>query len=269
MDGFREARKFVYAGIGVADRRAPVRPDPGPGYLAGEFPGGITTVDGVPTTATIRVIYRPLSGAPGDGAVVAEVQSAPDGTWRVDGLDPTLTFDVVGRKAGYNDVIMAAVRPEPYDGFEPEPEPFELSGNASLSGEGAEVLVRSARTGIVVARATPDQAGDWATEVPDLEVYLDSVSAPVGRALAAAPADGYLAGKVKLNGDGPALVRVHYRAEAGEPGDGMLVAQVETDAAGAWAVSGLDPTRKFDVVARRANFADVITSGVSPVVDAP
>ncbi len=82
------------------------------GYLAGEFPGGITTVDGVPTAATVRVLYRPVSGAPGDGVVVAEVQSAPDGTWRVDGLDTGLRYDVVGRKAGHNDVIMADITPE-------------------------------------------------------------------------------------------------------------------------------------------------------------
>lgn len=84
----------------------------GDGYLAGEFPGGITTVDGVPTASTVRVLYRPVSGAPGDGVVVAEVQSAPDGTWRIDGLDTGLRYDVVGRKAGFNDVIMSNVQPK-------------------------------------------------------------------------------------------------------------------------------------------------------------
>lgn len=87
-------------------------PAGGAGYLAGEFPDGITTVEGVPVAATVRILYRPESGEPGDGTVVAEVKSAPDGTWRVDGLDPSLKFDVVGRKAGHNDVIMANVTPE-------------------------------------------------------------------------------------------------------------------------------------------------------------
>lgn len=87
-------------------------PAKGNGYLAGTYPGGITTVDGVPVRATVRVLYRPASGALGDGAVVAEVQSALDGTWRVDGLDPALKFDVVGRKPGFNDVIMANVSPK-------------------------------------------------------------------------------------------------------------------------------------------------------------
>lgn len=83
----------------------------GTGYLAGEFPGGVTTVGGVPVGATVRVLYRPTDGAPGDGIVVAEVQSAADGTWRVDGLITSLKFDVVGRKAGFNDVIAANVSP--------------------------------------------------------------------------------------------------------------------------------------------------------------
>ena len=88
------------------------RPAPGPGYLAGTFPGGITTVDAVPTSATVRILYRPAAGAPGDGVLVAETQSAPDGTWRVDGLNPSLRYDVVGRKAGLKDVIMSNVQPK-------------------------------------------------------------------------------------------------------------------------------------------------------------
>ena len=86
-------------------------PPRGNGYLAGEFPDGITRIDGVPSQATVRVLYRPQSGARGDGVVVAEVQSNPDGTWRVDGLNTALKYDVVGRKDGFNDVIMANVAP--------------------------------------------------------------------------------------------------------------------------------------------------------------
>lgn len=87
-------------------------PEPGSGYLSGSFPGGITTVDSVPTSASVRILYRPNSGEPGDGVLVAEVQSAPDGTWRVDGLNPALRYDVVGRKAGLKDVIMSNVQPK-------------------------------------------------------------------------------------------------------------------------------------------------------------
>lgn len=86
-------------------------PTGGTGYLAGEFPDGITTVDGVPVVATVRVLLRTAAGHPGDGYLVAEVQSAPDGTWRVDGLPLGFKYDVVGRKENFNDVIMAGITP--------------------------------------------------------------------------------------------------------------------------------------------------------------
>ncbi|KPE43988.1 hypothetical protein PA86_03331 [Pseudomonas aeruginosa] len=83
----------------------------GSGYLAGEFPDGITTVGGVPVGAEVRILYRPETGEPGDGLVVASTRSATDGTWRVNGLNPALRYDVVGRKVGFNDIIMADVSP--------------------------------------------------------------------------------------------------------------------------------------------------------------
>ena len=69
-------------------------------------------MDSVPTSATVRVLYRAESGLLGDGLLIAEVESAPDGTWRVDGLNPALRYDVVGRKAGLKDVIMSNVQPK-------------------------------------------------------------------------------------------------------------------------------------------------------------
>lgn len=100
----------------VLEKPAIRRPSPyglrGSGYLAGEFPEGITTVEGVPVSAEIKVLYRDQSGGAYDGFVVAKTLSAPDGTWRVDGLNPALRYDVVGRKNGHNDVIMANVSPE-------------------------------------------------------------------------------------------------------------------------------------------------------------
>ncbi|MFV3090151.1 hypothetical protein ACNJYG_06600 [Pseudomonas sp. GW6] len=86
-------------------------PPGGNGYLAGDFPDGITKIEGVPGSATIRVLYRPGPGLPGDGVVVAEVESAADGTWRVDGLNPALRYDVVCRHADFNDMILANVTP--------------------------------------------------------------------------------------------------------------------------------------------------------------
>ncbi|SEF28515.1 hypothetical protein ABL840_26705 [Variovorax sp. NFACC27] len=105
-----DSRRIIAGGHGV---RPAVRnlPPSGTGYLAGEFPDGITSVQGVPQSAVVRILYRPASAAPGDGVVVAEVVSAADGTWRVDGLNLALKFDVVGRKNGHNDVIVANVSP--------------------------------------------------------------------------------------------------------------------------------------------------------------
>lgn len=80
----------------------------GPGYLAGELPGGNTTLQGVPTAATVMVFYEIDSG---DWQLVRSVQSAPDGTWRVTDLNPDLTFNVVGRLAGHNDVIVTGLAP--------------------------------------------------------------------------------------------------------------------------------------------------------------
>ena len=83
----------------------------GDGYLAGEFPGGITTIDGVPSAAEVRVLWRDPNKTDSDGCVVASVISGPDGTWRVDGINANLKYDVVGRKEGFNDVIMSNITP--------------------------------------------------------------------------------------------------------------------------------------------------------------
>lgn len=86
-------------------------PYKGSGYISSKFPDAITSVEGVPVIATVRVIYRSQTGDIADGAVVAEVQSNPDGTWRVDGLNPNLLYDVVGRIANTNDIIMSQIKP--------------------------------------------------------------------------------------------------------------------------------------------------------------
>ncbi|THG87107.1 hypothetical protein E5198_00920 [Pseudomonas sp. A-1] len=82
----------------------------GTGYLAGDWPDGAATVDGQPVPAQVRVLLRSSDPAI-DGLLVAEVQAAPDGTWRVEGLRPGLRYDVVGRFGGHNDTIMADVTP--------------------------------------------------------------------------------------------------------------------------------------------------------------
>lgn len=86
-------------------------PKTGNGYLAGTYPDGITRLDGVPAQAVVRVLYRPASGKVGDGSLVAEVQSSVSGEWRVDGLNENLSYDVVCRHEGYNDMILSNVMP--------------------------------------------------------------------------------------------------------------------------------------------------------------
>ena len=95
--------------ISFLGRKVPMERN-GDGYLAGEFPDGATTVDGAPVAATVRVMVR-KPGDLADGFVVIETQSAPDGTWRVDGLPGRFKYDVVGRKDGFNDVLVADVTP--------------------------------------------------------------------------------------------------------------------------------------------------------------
>lgn len=152
-------------------------PSPGSGYLAGEYPGGTTTVDGVPQSAEIRVLWRDPNNSYMDGVVVARTVSAADGTWRVLGLNPNLRYDVVGRKDGHNDVIAANVQPvrtdvitvsgsfvpnEDYDGVDGSMTvfgglpPYQLSVieplppglTATLDGHSLKILGRSTAPGV-------------------------------------------------------------------------------------------------------------------------
>ena len=83
------------------------------GYLAGEFPSGITSIDGVPTPAEIRVLLHTPSGQYADGIVVAVTHSSPAGEWLVEGLPMEFTYDVVCRHADFNDLIWSNVIPKP------------------------------------------------------------------------------------------------------------------------------------------------------------
>ena len=54
--------------------------------LSGEHPGGITTNEGVPVSADIRVISREFDGFIGDGNIASKTTSNEDGTWFAGGL---------------------------------------------------------------------------------------------------------------------------------------------------------------------------------------
>jgi len=64
-----------------------------------------------------------------------------------------------------------------------------------------------------------------------------------------------------------ARVRVHYRAASyGAILDGHMVAEVQSGVDGTWVITGLDPSKKYDVVGRLEGKNDVIMSNVSPAV---
>lgn len=79
--------------------------------------------------------------------------------------------------------------------------------------------------------------------------------------------NGKLSGQLLgLTAEDVASVRILYRdADEGSLGDGYLVAVAVLDVDGIWEVTGLNPALKYDVVARREGYNDVITAGVSPV----
>ena len=83
----------------------------GAGYLSSSFPDSITSVEGVPVSAEVRVLLRYPTLPRLDGRLIASTTSAADGTWRINGLNPAQRYDVVARLAGRNDVIMAGITP--------------------------------------------------------------------------------------------------------------------------------------------------------------
>lgn len=84
----------------------------GDGYLGGDHPDGIVKENNAPIMGTVRVILKDRFGSSRDGFVVAETVTNQDGSWRVDGLNRGLRYDVVCRLSGYNDQIYSNVAPE-------------------------------------------------------------------------------------------------------------------------------------------------------------
>lgn len=106
---FWQARRARVRSVARADAGLLAR---GNGVLGGNAPAGLTTKDGAPVSATVRVLVRDPANPTIDGVQVRRVQSAADGTWRVRGLNRDMRYDVIGRLNGYNDVIQADVQPE-------------------------------------------------------------------------------------------------------------------------------------------------------------
>lgn len=82
----------------------------GGGYIAGEAPDGLVTVNSVAGARRIEVRHRRSR------IVLATTFSASNGTYRFDGLNPAEEFDVIGRdwSRTYGDFIAYAIKPKPY-----------------------------------------------------------------------------------------------------------------------------------------------------------
>lgn len=86
----------------------------GNGFIAGSLPendlDGRVTKQGEPTVARVTAFHRRVM------RVVAETWSEPDGTYRLENLDPAQDYVVIAwdHTGEYNAVIRDRVRPAPY-----------------------------------------------------------------------------------------------------------------------------------------------------------
>lgn len=87
----------------------------GPGFFAGEAPDGLTTIAGTPTSAQVRVYWRDPADPQAPDVLVAQTASAPDGTWRITGLNPALRYVVRAQKSQFDDVTVVGAAPSRSD----------------------------------------------------------------------------------------------------------------------------------------------------------
>lgn len=84
--------------------------------------------------------------------------------------------------------------------------------------------------------------------------------------------NGFLSSKfpdalVTLDGEPiSADIRILYRPEQGDVGDGVVVATTKSSGTGQWRVDGLNPNLRYDVVARLSDNNDTIIANVKPKV---
>lgn len=95
-------------------------PTDGTGELSSQFPGALTTVEGVPVSAQVLVRYRAeVPGAYGDGVLVATTTSSPAGEWEVQGINAKHRYDISARHIGENDALQSNVSPFDLPRFRP------------------------------------------------------------------------------------------------------------------------------------------------------
>lgn len=103
----------------------------GPGILGGAG-DGITTVAGVPVAATVEVYWQDPDQPDTAPVFVASTQSAPDGSWRVAGLNPDLPYTVVGRKPYFDPVAVAGCYPYRPPVYPPPQHPYTPPAGAGV-----------------------------------------------------------------------------------------------------------------------------------------
>lgn len=87
----------------------------GTGFFAGEAPDGLTTVYGDPISADVFVYWRDPDDPMAQEVLVGATKSAPDGTWRITGLNYNLRYVVRARASGRDDVTVVGVQPSRSD----------------------------------------------------------------------------------------------------------------------------------------------------------
>ena len=81
----------------------------GQGYLQGQYPDSVALKGTQPVQATIRVVLRSNDG-PGDGQLIATTTAQANGSWKIEGLNPNLSYDIIARLQGSQDVIIPGVK---------------------------------------------------------------------------------------------------------------------------------------------------------------
>lgn len=158
-------------------------------------------------------------------------------------------------------------------------EPLLTINGLAPTGNSYEVAIRSAVTDAVVGYAySSDTTGEWSFGLHSDEPVYAVVDAPGGPFYdyVFARGHGILSGTFPLSlltngGNLPSQsdIRILYRPESGDFGDGLVVATTTCDVDGTWQVSELNEDLKFDIVARIPGFNDVIISDVQPVSASP
>lgn len=105
MSGYVPARGMSVP-VQISDVNSPLPPLRGTGFLSGTI-----TDDGAPVVATIRALWRPPGAETLQGVICGQTTSATDGTWRIDDINPELTYTAVASMASRNDAIAVNITP--------------------------------------------------------------------------------------------------------------------------------------------------------------